>query len=334
MRNREVRGSIPRPGTTLQTSRAPISRLFNQCPSFSIVMVLMEKRYRVSKADVKAVIPKREAESHKGNFGRLLVVGGGSRYVGAPALVGLAALRSGVDLAVIAAPERTAWTINTLSPDLITVKLRCQDLEPSALPDVSSELESSTAVVIGPGLGSLPKTLEAVISLARLLRKEHPELPALFDADAFKALGRAPELLKDMPWVMTPHAGEFKILTGYDLPADLQGRAEMASRAARELGCVILLKGHVDIIASADGALKLNYTGNPGMTVGGTGDVLSGIVGAFLSQRASPFQAAAAGAWVCGRAGDLCLGEKGYEFVASDVIDKIPEVFKEVRGKG
>lgn len=294
----------------------------------------MEKIPRVDRKHVRAIIPERRPEAHKGDFGRLLVVGGSSRYVGAPTLVGLAALRCGVDLAIIAAPERTAWAINSLSPDLITVKLHCQDLEPSAVPDISQELKSSTAVVIGPGLGALPKTLEAVAKLARLLREKHPTLPALFDADAFKALATETSLLNNMPWVMTPHAGEFKILTGQTLPADVNGRINLVRKAAQELGCTILLKGHVDIIASAQGELKLNYTGNPGMTVGGTGDVLSGIVGAFLSQGANPFKAAAAGAWVCGRAGDLCLKERGYEFLASDVINKIPEVFKEVRKKG
>ncbi|MBC7219119.1 MAG: NAD(P)H-hydrate dehydratase [Hadesarchaea archaeon] len=294
----------------------------------------MEKISRVDRKDVKAIVPERKTGSHKGDFGRLLVVGGSSRYVGAPALVGMAALRCGVDLAVIAAPERTAWTINSLSPDLITVKLRCQDLEPSAIPDISQELKSATAAVIGPGLGARPETLEAVAKLARLLREEHPKLPAVFDADAFKALAKETGLLSNTPWVVTPHAGEFKTLTGRVLPADLNGRIKLVRKAAQELGCVILLKGHVDIIASAKGDLKLNHTGNPGMTVGGTGDVLSGTVGAFLSQGADPFRAAAAGAWVCGRAGDLCLKEMGYEFLASDVINKIPEVFKEVRKKG
>ncbi|MGC8816222.1 MAG: NAD(P)H-hydrate dehydratase [Candidatus Hadarchaeum sp.] len=294
----------------------------------------MEKISRVERKHVGAILPQRRADAHKGDFGRLLVIGGSSRYVGAPALVGLAALRCGVDLAIIAAPERTAWTINSLSPDLITIKLQCRDLEPSTLPEISRELESATAVVVGPGLGALPETLEAVVRLARLLRETHPGLPALFDADAFKALARETSLLNKMPWVMTPHAGEFKTLTGQTLPADLDGRIQMVKRAARKLGCVILLKGHVDIIASAKGELKLNHTGNPGMTVGGTGDVLSGIVGAFLSQGVDPFQAATAGAWVCGRAGDLCLKDKGYEFLASDVINKIPEVFKEVRKKG
>jgi hydroxyethylthiazole kinase-like uncharacterized protein yjeF len=293
----------------------------------------MQKLARVKKTDVRVVIPKRKPESHKGDFGRLLIVGGGSRYVGAPALVGLAALRSGVDLAIIAAPEKTAWTINSFSPDLITIKLPCRDLESSALSELLSEMERSTAVVVGPGLGTLAKTRDAVIELARALREKYPTLPVLFDADGLKALASERGLAQGMPWVMTPHTGEFKILTGLELPSDIKGRVEQVKIAAQEFGCAILLKSHVDIIASASGDLKLNYTGNPGMTVGGTGDVLSGIVGAFLAQGTDPFRAAVAGAWVCGRAGDLCLKEKGYEFVASDLIDKLPEVFKEVRGE-
>jgi NAD(P)H-hydrate epimerase len=98
------------------------------------------------------------------------------------------------------------------------------------------------------------------------------------------------------------------------------------------LGCVVLLKAHADIIANPGGETVLNRTGNPGMTVGGTGDVLSGIVGTFLAQGADPFQAAVAGAFVCGQAGDICRGEMGYEFMASDLIEKLPKVFAEIRG--
>jgi len=282
--------------------------------------------------DAKAVVPKRRpSESHKGDFGRLLVVGGGSRYVGAPALVGMAALRSGVDLAIIAVTERAAWIINSFSPDLITIPLPGLDLEPSALAEIWPDLERSTAVVVGPGLGTRPLTRDAVIELARTLREKHPKLPALFDANGLKVLAAGPGLAKGMPWVMTPHAEEFRILTGVELDSDIQKRAEQVSLAAQKLGCTILLTGNVDIISSASGELKLNHTGNPGMTVGGTGDVLAGVVGAFLSQGAEPFKAAVAGAWVCGRAGDLCFKERSYEFVASDLIDKLSEVFKEVR---
>jgi NAD(P)H-hydrate epimerase len=285
----------------------------------------------VSKKDLSTILPKRRKEAHKGDYGRLLVVGGGSRYVGAPALVGLAALRSGVDLAIIAAPERAAWTINSFSPDLITIKLPCRDLEPSALPELRNELKLSNAVVIGPGLGTLAKTHDAVIELARMLREEHPSLPALFDADGLKALASERSLPKGMPWVLTPHAKEFERLTGTDLPSDVNGRAHQVKAAAEELGCTILLKAWIDVIASPGGEVRLNRTGNPGMTVGGTGDVLAGIVGAFLAQGVEPFRAAVAGAWTCGRAGDFCLKERGYYFVASDLLEKLPKILKEAR---
>ncbi|RLG57295.1 MAG: NAD(P)H-hydrate dehydratase, partial [Hadesarchaea archaeon] len=174
-----------------------------------------------SKRDVLKVLPERKPESHKGDFGRLLIVGGGSHYVGAPALVGLAALRSGADLVIVAAPEKTAWAVNSISPDLITLKLPCKDLEPSVIPELRSELERSTAVVVGPGLGTTSKTLDAVIEIARELKEKHPRLPTLFDADGLKALANTRDLLHGMPWILTPHVGEFKLLIGRDIPRSM-----------------------------------------------------------------------------------------------------------------
>jgi NAD(P)H-hydrate epimerase len=292
---------------------------------------MITQKMRATKRDVSAVIPKRDPEAHKGYFGKLLVIGGSSRYTGAPALVGMAALRSGVDLVTIAAPAEAAKVISSFLPDLITIKLSCRDLEPSVLPGLEEEFKRCTAVVVGSGLGTMTTTRDAVIELARRLRNYNPSLPALFDADGLKALAGERELCQGMPWVFTPHAREFEVLTGVDLPPDINGRMEHVKTAAEWLGCTILLKGHVDVIAGPKGDVKLNYTGNPGMTVGGTGDVLAGIVATFLSQGAEPFRAAVAGAWACGRAGDLCHKEKGYEFIASDVVEKIPDVFKEVR---
>jgi NAD(P)H-hydrate epimerase len=281
--------------------------------------------------DVLMALPERRPEAHKGEHGRLLVVGGGSSYTGAPALVALAALRSGVDLATIAAPAEAATAISSFSPDLIVAKLPGKDLTPEALPELRRQLERCTAAVIGPGLGMLDATREAVVEFARELVKGYPELPVLFDADGLKAIAPERKLLRNRGWVLTPHAREFELLTGIDLPADVEGRLEQVRTAAKELGCVLLLKAHVDIVASPDGEFALNYTGNPGMTVGGTGDVLAGIVGAFLAQGVEPFRAAVAGAFACGRAGDLCKLEKGYEFTAFDVVQKLPAVFSEVR---
>ena len=199
---------------------------------------------RASKADVRGIAPERRPESRKGDFGRLLIVGGSSRYVGAPALTGLAALSSGVDLATIAAPEKAAWAINSLSPDLITMKLPCTDLELTALMEIWDELQRSTALVVGPGLGALEKTHDAAIAIARRLRERHPKLPALFDADGLKALASDRTLTKGMPWVLTPHASEFKILTGESPSSGLHERANQVRKRAQELGCVILLKSN------------------------------------------------------------------------------------------
>ena len=293
---------------------------------------MVTQKMRATKRDVSAVIPKRDPDAHKGYYGKLLVIGGSSRYTGAPALVGMAALRSGVDLVTIAAPTEAAKVISSFLPDLITIKLHCHDLEPSVLSELEEELKRCTAVAVGSGLGTAAKTRDAVIELAQRLRSFNPSLPVLFDADGLKALAGERELCKGMPWVFTPHKREFEVLTGVNLVPDVAGHLEHVKTAAEWLGCTILLKAHVDVIASPKGEVKLNYTGNPGMTVGGTGDVLAGIVGTFLAQGAEPFQAAVAGAWVSGRAGDLCHKEKGYEFIASDMVEKIPDVFKEVRG--
>jgi NAD(P)H-hydrate epimerase len=289
------------------------------------------KGEKIDRRDALAVLPKRRVDAHKGDYGRLLILGGSSRYAGAPVLAGLAALRSGVDLVTIAAPEKVALAINSLSPDLITIKLPCSDLESAVLPEVFPELEGSTAVIVGPGLGVISETRKFVLEVAEKLRDLSK--PTLFDADGLKALTAGLDSARGMPWVLTPHAGEFKILSGSGLPADPRRRVQAVRAFAQKIECTILLKSHVDIIASASGKVKLNRTGNPGMTVGGTGDVLSGIVGAFLAQGVNAFEAAAAGAWVCGRAGDLCFTERGFEFLASDLIEKLPEVFREVRGR-
>jgi hydroxyethylthiazole kinase-like uncharacterized protein yjeF len=132
----------------------------------------------------------------------------------------------------------------------------------------------------------------------------------------------------NVPLVLTPHAGEYGILTGEKLPEDLKEKTSEVQKTAAELDAIILLKGPIDII-SDEKRFKLNFTGNPGMTVGGTGDVLSGIVGAFLAQQIDPFEAAVAGAFVNGAAGDFVFEEKGYHMVSTDLIQRIPHVLND-----
>ena len=272
--------------------------------------------------DVSLVVKPRPMEAHKGDFGRLLVIGGSESFSGAPAFVASAALRTGVDLAYIAAPEKTAYVISSMSPDLITIKLEGNHLNLGNIPALKTYIEIANAVVLGPGLGLHVETREAVKAVVEAV--ETAGKPLLLDADGLKAFSEFKREL-NVPLVLTPHAGEYAILTGKKLSEDLKERVSEVQKTAAELGAVILLKGPVDII-SDERRFKLNFTGNPGMTVGGTGDVLSGIVGAFLAQQVDPFEAAVAGAFVNGAAGDFVFEEKGYHMVSTDLLEWIPKV--------
>jgi NAD(P)H-hydrate epimerase len=272
--------------------------------------------------DVSLVVKPRPSEAHKGDFGRLLIIGGNEVFSGAPALVALSALRTGVDLAYVATPQKTAYAIASMSPSLITIKLEGEHMNSHNIEDIKRYLEVSTAVVVGPGLGLHKETKNAVNEIIKLV--EAAKIPLLIDADGLKAFAESKRKV-GTSLVLTPHAGEYKTLTGITPPTDLKKRREEVQKMAQKLGVTILLKGNVDIISDGN-RTKLNFTGNPGMTVGGTGDVLSGIVGAFLAQNADPFEAAVAGAFINGAAGDFAKNEKGYHMVPTDLIDWIPRV--------
>jgi len=272
--------------------------------------------------DVKLAIKRRPAEAHKGYFGKLLVVGGSETFSGAPTLVALAAFRAGVDLVYVAAPHRIAYAISSMSPNLITVKMEGDHISTRNISIIRRYLETSTAMVMGPGLGLHKDTRDAVKEIVKSV--EESKVPLLLDADGLKAFAEFKRKV-DSPLVLTPHAGEYRLLTGHEPPKDLNERAEDVRKTAEELNAVVLLKGHTDVLS--DGIrVKLNFTGNPGMTVGGTGDVLSGVVGAFLACGIDPFEAGVAGAFINGAAGDFVMEEKGYHMVPTDLLEWIPRV--------
>ena len=281
-----------------------------------------EAEFLTGPGDVSLVTKERPPESHKGDFGKLLVVGGSEIYTGAPAYVALAALRTGVDLVYVAAPEKAATIVSSFSPNLITIKLKGLHLSSGSLSELEPWLARITGLAIGPGLGTHSDTIAAVGAL--LHRVEELKLPVLLDADALKALSGTRQKIST-PAVLTPHLGEFKIVTGREISSDLETRQAEVQTLAHDLSCTVLLKSHTDIISDGH-RCKLNRTGNPGMTVGGTGDVLSGIVSALLCQGHDPFLTACAGAFINGAAGDFVYLEKGYHMAATDLIEKIPKV--------
>ena len=256
---------------------------------------------------------RRALESHKGDSGRILVIGGGP-YTGAPALSAMAALRAGADIVTVAAPKTAARTISSYSPNLIVQELSKDHLCMEDLEVLEKQIARHDVVVMGMGLGRHPETAEALAEIMPLCKK------TVIDADALQ-----PDL--PLKGIVTPHAGEFKRISGISLvDLDYRKRIEPLRSFASERGLVVLLKGKVDLISDGD-VVRANTTGNPGMTVGGTGDVLAGVTAAFYS-RSSAIRAATAAAYVNGRAGDLVYPEKDFGMVATDVIEKIPLAMK------
>lgn len=264
----------------------------------------------------------RDNMSHKGQNGRVLIIGGSKEYSGAPALAALSSLAAGVDIAVVACPRELSSIIRSYSPDLIVRGLSEDFLNPKDTDEIVKLSEKFDSVVIGCGIGREDETSLAVNDLVVEIEK-----PIVIDADALKLIGPGVLPRRNNETVITPHAGEFMEFSGHGVPRDLKSRIGVVREVSTESGTTALLKGKVDIIARND-KLRLNNTGNPGMTVGGTGDCLAGLIGALLAQDHKGFEAAFLGAYINGRAGDLAEIEYGYNFKATDLLKFIPQAFK------
>lgn len=236
----------------------------------------------------------------------------------------MSAYRAGTDLVYVIAPERAADVAANFSPVLMTTPLPGPSLtrrHENRVLDTLKEVKA-TAVVIGPGLWREEETLRAITRLVSKIRQ-----PIIFDADAIRALGaqRRKPVLRNC--VFTPHANEFKALTGQSVNLDLKKRTATVAQEAAKLKTVILLKGHVDVISDGN-ATFLNRTGSPFMTKGGLGDTLTGICGAYLARGVDPLTAACAAAYVNGRAGSLASSTLGESLLPTDLIEHIQDAIR------
>jgi ADP-dependent NAD(P)H-hydrate dehydratase / NAD(P)H-hydrate epimerase len=267
-------------------------------------------------------LKKREKNSHKGQNGRVLIVGGSSEYSGAPALAALSSLRSGADLSVIACPKSVASPIRSYSLDLIVKSLSDNYItfdDTSRLLELSEEAD---VMVLGCGIG---REEETGLALNEMIEKL--QVPIIIDADALKILDLDVISKYRSEIILTPHKAEFKAFFGIGVPENLNQKIDVVSDASRECKCTVLLKGVVDIISNGE-SVKLNSTGNPGMTVGGTGDLLAGIVGSLMAQGHNAYEAAYLGSFINGSAGDIAKKDFGYNFLASDILKYIPRIFR------
>lgn len=279
------------------------------------------QRTTIDASFVSKVIPARRKDSHKRMNGTVCVVGGSRLYHGAPFLCAQGAMRSGVDLVFIAVPAAIAPSIRALSPDFIVVPLPDGRLTRGNVSKILAWVKGVDAFAVGPGLG--PQKADELAHALNELKGEGRGL--VVDADALRPASL--DALRNTKSVVTPHLGEFERLFGVPLPEDLEGRTRAVSTQAGKAGLVVLLKGPTDIISDGD-RIALNSVHSPAMTVGGTGDVLTGVTAGLLAKRVLPFEAACAAAFINGSAGASAANELGMHITASDVANGIANAMK------
>jgi len=279
-------------------------------------------------------LQRRKPDAHKGDFGRILIVGGSTGMIGAPALAALAALRSGAGLVTIAVPATIQQAVATLCPCATSIPLSCSAdgmLDSRAAPQVRSAAETCDVVAAGPGLG----VSTAACDIVRALIESSGHI--VLDADGLNNLAAIDDWasIRQCDLVITPHPGEFSRLTGKEISEIQANRSEHAVKATAnwaqqgsgksELVC--LLKGAATVVTNAS-AIYTNTTGNPGMASGGSGDVLTGIIAALIAQNLTPFDATCLAAHLHGLAGDLAAAKLGQtSLIATDLLDYLPKAF-------
>ena len=272
---------------------------------------------------VMSILPDRAPWGHKGSFGKILLLCGSRGYTGAAYLAAMGALRSGAGLVFLGVPE-SIYEIEAIKlhePVVFPLPDSDGKLGLSSIPEILERLSGMDAVLIGCGLGQSGGTFAVTSAVL-----EHAKCPVVVDADGINVLREHKDILRGRayPTILTPHEGEF-IRFGGNIGQD---RAAAASYFAREWNSVVVLKGHETCIT--DGIeTYINHTGNPGMAVGGSGDVLAGIIVSLLGQGIAPLEAAACGVWLHGAAGDLCAAELGqYGMLPTDMLQKLPRLMK------
>ena len=273
--------------------------------------------------DVLSILPDRDPYGHKGNFGKILLLCGSRGFTGAAYLAAMGALRTGAGLVFLGVPE-SIYTIEAVKlnePVVFPLPDADGKLCEAAIPEILRRLPNMDAVLIGCGLGQSEGTLAVVKAVL-----EHAECPVVLDADGINLLSRHKDILRGRRsgTILTPHDGEFARLGG----VIGEDRMAAARKMAKDLGCIVLLKGHRTCITDGETGY-VNHTGNPGMAVGGSGDLLAGIIVSLVGQGIAPLQAAAAGAWLHGAAGDLCAEALGqYAMLPTDMLEALPRLLK------
>lgn len=286
----------------------------------------------IKKSEVAKLFPRRDPNSHKGQNGRVLIIGGSLDYFGAPILAALGAYGSGADLVYLLVPECNFDVTRSFYPDFIVRKYLGNYVNGRTL-DIANELLSKMdCVLIGPGVSEDPESLRVI---TRIIQKTACQV--VLDAEAIPALAQLglpsgsnePTVPR---FTITPNRAEMDEITEGTLPSDPEEEARVVEDFAKKWGVTILLKKPQDVIASPGQLLRFNQTGNAGMTVGGSGDVLSGCVASFIAQHIAPYEACMCAAFLLGVAGENLFRQKGYNYIATDLALELPYTIHGVVG--
>jgi len=279
------------------------------------------------------LLSRRNRNAHKGDFGHVFVLAGSPRFSGAAVLCGLGALRSGAGLVTLGIPESLNTVFIKIKPrEAMTFPLpetKERTLSLSGYKKIKVFAKTIDVLVLGPGLSRNKSTQSLVRQVISEINR-----PMVIDADGLNALVGHLRILRTRrdaqhSTILTPHPGEMSRLLGISIKKVQSGRREIARKFARDHKVTLVLKGHDSLVADDQGNFYTNKTGNPGMATAGSGDVLTGMIGAFLGQGLRSFDAAKTAVYLHGLAGDLAAKEKTQiSLIASDIIDKIPEAIK------
>lgn len=287
------------------------------------------------KKEIQALLPKRKLDSQKGDFGHIFILAGSLGFTGAAILCAQGAMRSGAGLVTLGIPKSLN---NIVAKRIVEVMTKClpetkkQTLDLKAYRKIKKFISKIDVIALGPGLSKNSITQKLIRKIVYYIHK-----PMVIDADGLNALVGYLDLLRTTSnerrttKILTPHLGEMSRLSGMSIEKIKKDRINIAKSFARKYNITLVLKGHKTIVVNPEGKIYINQTGNPGMSKGGTGDVLTGIIASFLGQGLTAFNAAKLGVYLHGLAGDLAGKQKSqYAMSASDILEKIPLAFKKV----
>lgn len=278
--------------------------------------------------EIKALMPKRKSESHKGDYGRIAVLGGSSGMAGSVYMASLAAMRTGAGMTFILAPKSISKILQIKANEQIIKEIACQNFyySPEIVKQILDNIDGKDALIIGPGMGkgeNLNDLISEIITST--------DIDIIIDADGLNAISKDLSILKSKNnIILTPHMGEFSRLTGIEIDKIKADEENIARKFAKDNDVILVLKSNQTIVTDGENFYK-NEIGNPGMATAGVGDVLTGVIASFM-KRLDPFEAAKLGVYIHSLAGDIASQKLGEDsLMATDIIDSLPDAIKKLR---